>query len=93
MNEQRDAFRAWLDRGTPTEGARVDAAEQVWSSHRRLPRGIWLLTAAATAGLALWWVRQPTTSPPQPHYQSRLLVSVADDEVRIDVGVRRKQDR
>ena len=93
MNDERDAFRAWLDRSSPTPDAQALDAERVWSSRRRLPRGSWLVTAAAAAALTAWWLRQPAPEPPAPEYQTRLLVSVADDEVRIDVGVRRKQDR
>lgn len=93
MNDQRDRFQAWLDRGTPTPSDQAADAERVWSTRRGLPRAVWLVTAAAAAALTVWWVRQPASEPPVPEYQTRLLVSVADDEVRIDVGVRRKQDR
>lgn len=93
MSDERDRFQLWLDRGTPTPADQAADAERVWSSRRGLPRGVWLVTAAAAVALAVWWARQPAPEPPIPEYQTRLLVSVADDEVRIDVGVRRKQDR
>lgn len=92
MSEERDDFRAWLDRGTPNPQTQHGEAERIWSSRRVRPRWTWMLAAATAAALGLWWFR-PSAPAPQPQYQSRLLVSVADDEIRIEVGVRRKQDR
>ncbi|MCR9163793.1 MAG: hypothetical protein ACE37F_16270 [Nannocystaceae bacterium] len=90
MNDERDAFRAWLDQGTPPPGAQARDAEDAWSSRGRPVRRAVLMTGALAAAVALWWFSRPTPLPATPEYQTRLLVSAADDEVRIDVGVRRR---
>lgn len=93
MSEERDAFRVWLDRAGLTEEERAADADRVWVSPRRRFHGGWLLAAAASIALGVWWSRREPTPEREPEFASRLVVSVRGDEVRIQVGVRRKEDQ
>ncbi|MGH1340805.1 MAG: hypothetical protein ACRBN8_04605 [Nannocystales bacterium] len=93
MSEGRDEFRAWLDEGTPGEVQRSADADRVWSRRRRTRVGAWVVVAAASVLVGVWLMREPPRELPEPEFASRLVVSVADDEVSIEVGVRRKRDR
>ena len=96
MSNQREEFKAWLDRATHTEGERVEAADRIWSRRRARVVPALIVATAAAVVLGLWWDRggEPaTTSAPPPDAASRLMLSAAGDEVRIEVGVRRGGER